>query len=112
MKKLSIMMIVFAFLLLCGGSMAFIKANSLISLLTSTSFSIALFICSIYMLKEKVAALYAATFIITGLHILFLIRFLKTFKMMPAGMMVLLTTLIGSICFSYLTKKVKEKAYE
>jgi len=101
----------FAFLLIFGGFFGFIKAHSIISLIISSIFGLTLLLCALFIHKEKIPALYIATSCICFLHLFFLYRFFKTFKLMPAGMFVLLTTALGAPLLHYLTNKIKEKSY-
>jgi uncharacterized membrane protein (UPF0136 family) len=112
MKIFSALIALFALILLSGGFMGYIKAGSLPSLTVSLIASTILFFSSYYIFFEKIQAFYLATFVIFSLHVFFVLRFLKTFSMMPAGLMVLLTTALGAPMFYYLTQRVKEKVYE
>jgi uncharacterized membrane protein (UPF0136 family) len=112
MRKFAIPISLFAVILIIGGFMGFIKAQSLVSLIVSSVFGCILLISAVFIYKDKLPGLYTATFSILVLHLFFLYRFFKTFKLMPAGLMVLLTTLLGAPLLSYLTKKVKESVYQ
>lgn len=101
----------FALLLIFGGFYGFIKAHSVMSLVISSIFGLSLLLCTLLIHKEKIPALYIATSCVCFLHIFFLYRFFKTFKFMPAGLFVLLTTALGAPLLSYLTKRIKEKSY-
>jgi uncharacterized membrane protein (UPF0136 family) len=107
MKKFTPFIVLFALLVLAGGVIGFIKSSSLISLVAAVCFAILLLVCSFGIYKEKIYALYLTTCIVLVLHGFFLIRFLKSYKLMPAGFMVLLTTSLGAPLLSYLTKKIK-----
>ena len=112
MKKFAIPVALFAAIVLSGGFYGFIKAHSVPSLVMSSISGLILLICSYLISKEKLAALYSATFVVVILHLFFLYRFFKTFKLMPAGMLVLLSTALGAPLLSYLTKKVRESAID
>ncbi len=112
MKIFSAFTAFFALMLIAGGLMGYIKAGSLASLAVSFIAATILFFSSYYIFFEKIQAFYTATLVIFSLHIFFVLRFLKTFSMMPAGLMVLLTTALGAPMFYYLTQRVKEKVYE
>lgn len=112
MKKFAIPIYLFAAILMAGGIFGFIKAHSIMSLLMSMVFGLALLICGALIHKEKLPALYTATFSIIFLHLFFLYRFFKTFKLMPAGLMVLLTTALGAPLLGYLTRRIKETVYQ
>jgi uncharacterized membrane protein (UPF0136 family) len=107
MKKFIPFIVLFSLLVLAGGVIGYIKSSSLVSLLVALCFTILLLGCSVGIYKEKIYALYLTTSIVLVLHGFFLIRFLKSYKLMPAGFMVLLTTCLGAPLLSYLTKKIK-----
>jgi uncharacterized membrane protein (UPF0136 family) len=101
----------FALLLILGGFYGFIKAHSIISLAISSFFGLILLLCTLLIYKEKIPALYVATACICFLHVFFLYRFFKKFKLMPAGLFVLITTALGAPLLYYLTNRIKEKSY-
>jgi len=111
MKRFTFPMALFAVLVLFGGLYGFLKAHSLPSLVVSSVAGVSLLTCCYLIYKEKLAALYSGTFIVVALHLFFLYRFFKTFKLMPAGIMVLMSTALGAPLLSYLTKKIRESAY-
>jgi uncharacterized membrane protein (UPF0136 family) len=87
---------IYIVLLVIGGLIGFLKAKSKISLLTSVAFGIVLGICALGRLPIEVS-----WGILSFLALFFLIRFLKTKKFMPGGMMTLLTfiTIIAVVWF-------------
>ena len=87
---------IYIVLLVIGGLIGFLKAKSKISLLTSVAFAIVLGICAMDVLPIEVS-----WGILSFLALFFLIRFLKTKKFMPGGMMTLLTfvTIIAVVWF-------------
>jgi uncharacterized membrane protein (UPF0136 family) len=112
MRVFSFCIIGFALILLSGGVMGYIKASSLPSLMVSSSAATILFFSSYYIYFEKMQAFILATVVVCSLHVFFVFRFLKTFSLMPAGLMVLLTTALGAPMFYYLTLRVKQKVYD
>lgn len=112
MKTFSAYIVLFALMLLSGGILGYLKAGSIPSLTVSLFAATILFFSSYYIYFEKIKAFYLATLVIFSLHVFFVFRFLKTFSMMPAGLMVLLTTALGAPMFYYLTQRVKEKVFE
>jgi uncharacterized membrane protein (UPF0136 family) len=112
MKKFALPITLFALMVLAGGIMGFMKAQSLPSLIMGLTFGVLLIAASYFVHKEKLYALYTATFSTIALHLFFLYRFFKTFKLMPSGIMVLLSTALGAALLSYLTKRVKETVYQ
>lgn len=112
MKKYSLLLSLFAAFLLAGGIMGFVKASSIASLVMSSICSFILFFCSYISSKEKIWGLYFASAMIVFLNIFFLFRFIKSFSLFPAGIMTVLSTLIGIPLLSYLTNRIKAKKYE
>jgi uncharacterized membrane protein (UPF0136 family) len=111
MKKYSLLISLFATFILCGGIMGYIKASSIASLVMSSIFAISLFFCSYVSYKEKLWGLCVASGLIVFLNIFFLIRFIKSFALFPAGVMTVLSTLVGIPLISFVTNKIKEKQY-
>ncbi len=111
MRKYSLLLSLFAAFLLCGGIMGYIKASSIASLVMSSIFAGLLFFCSYISSKGKMWGLYIASVLVVFLNIFFLIRFMKSFAIFPAGVMTVATTLFGIPLLSYLTHKIKEKKY-
>ena len=81
---------VYIVLLLVGGVMGFVKAGSRVSLITSVAFAVALAVCGYTSVPRGpllVVILQAL------LLVVFVARFAKTRKFMPAGLMVVATVL-------------------
>jgi uncharacterized membrane protein (UPF0136 family) len=74
-------------LLIVGGVMGFVKAGSKVSLITSVIFAIALALFAGRVLPWPPGA----DVLLVLLLVVFLIRYTKTKKFMPAGLMVVLT---------------------
>ena len=77
-------------LLLVGGVMGFVKAGSKVSLISSVAFAVALAICVFAAVPN---GLQVALVLQLVLIAVFVARFLKTKKFMPAGLMVVVTIL-------------------
>jgi len=81
---------VYIVLLLVGGLMGYLKAGSKVSLITSIVFAAALAVCG-YAAVPRGPLLVV---ILQGLLlVVFVARFAKTRKFMPAGLMVVVTTI-------------------
>lgn len=78
---------IYIVLLVVGGVMGFLKAKSKVSLVTSIVFAIALSLCAGGILGGR----YTADVILALLVVVFVIRYVKTKKFMPAGFLVILT---------------------
>jgi uncharacterized membrane protein (UPF0136 family) len=87
---------IYIVLLVIGGLIGFLKAKSKISLITSVAFAIVLAICALDKLRIEVA-----WGVLSFLALFFVLRFLKSKKFMPGGMMSLLTivTIIAVVWF-------------
>lgn len=103
MKKPSIVIWVYALLLLIGGLMGFIKANSLVSLLSSSIIALLFFVCGYFIRKGHATAYYFAAILTIFLLAFFGYRFALTHQFMPAGLM----TLLSALMISYLTLQRK-----
>lgn len=86
--------IAYALVLLLGGFIGYVTAGSLASLLTATFFAIAFLGLSIRLRKSCPFSKYGIIALAFSLFIFFSARFLLSYKIMPAGMMALL-----SLCF-------------
>jgi uncharacterized membrane protein (UPF0136 family) len=80
---------VYIVLLVLGGVMGYLKARSKVSLYTSIGFAAALSLCAIRLLPLQVA-----DWLMAALIVVFAIRFAKTRRLIPAGMMVIITILV------------------
>lgn len=87
--------------------MGFSQAHSLPSLIAGTVSAILLFACSLGMFKRSLLAYTLAMFLILALTIFFAYRFALTGKFMPAGMMIIISTL--SLVLVLMRRKKKPK---
>lgn len=78
---------IYIVLLVAGGLMGFIKAGSKISLFVSLGFAVALSLCATNIIQVK----HLTDIILAVLLVFFGMRFAKTKKFMPMGMMCLAT---------------------
>ena len=74
-------------LLVAGGVMGLIKARSKISLIASVAFAIPLSLCAMGMISDPVVA----DILLLVLLVFFGLRFAKSRKFMPAGLMSILS---------------------
>ena len=77
---------VYIVLLVVGGLMGFLKARSKISLIMSIIFAVPLALCALGYLS-----FFIANVLIGVLAVVFIIRFAKGRKFMPAGLMIVLS---------------------
>ena len=83
---LKIILWIYIALLVGGGMMGLIKAGSKISLITSVTFAVLLILCEFAVIRFEYAR-----WILLVLLVVFAIRFAKTKKFMPSGLLVILT---------------------
>jgi uncharacterized membrane protein (UPF0136 family) len=79
---------VYIVLLVLGGVMGYLKARSKVSLYTSVGFAAVLTLCAV-----RVIPIQVADWLMAALIVVFAIRFAKTRRMIPAGLMIILTIL-------------------
>lgn len=80
---------VYIVLLVAGGTVGFLKAQSKMSLLTSVGFAALLSLCALEIIRDPIVA----DIILVVLLIFFGMRVAKTKKFMPMGMMTLVTVI-------------------
>ena len=85
--------IVFGLLTIAGGAMGYVKAGSTISLVAGAISGILLIVAALLLPSHAVIALVLGGFISLLLAVQFVPAFVRTGKMMPAGMMSLLSIL-------------------
>jgi len=103
MKQKAILVGCYALLNLVGGTIGYVVAHSLISLIASSFFALCLLICSLFIGKKQMVAYHIATFLTACLFTFFTYRFLLTYKFIPGGMM----ALISGILLTYLIRAKK-----
>jgi uncharacterized membrane protein (UPF0136 family) len=79
---------IYVTLLLAGGVVGFVKAGSKISLVTSAIFAVAL--CATGIIKP----FYITRIILGILAVVFCVRYLKTSKFMPSGLILLFSVVV------------------
>lgn len=103
MKEKAIIIGCYALLILVGGIIGHLVANSLISLIVSSVIAGMLLICSGLILGGNMPAYHAATFITAFLLAFFTYRFFLTYKIAPGGIM----AVISGILLVYLISQRK-----
>lgn len=85
---MSIILGVYIVLLVVGGVMGFVKAGSKVSLVTSLIFAAALAICAFGGVPRGLAIAHGLQVVLLAV---FIARYVKTKKFMPAGLMIAVT---------------------
>ena len=78
---------IYIVLLVIGGLIGFLKGKSKVSLIMSASFAALLALCAAGIVFQY----YVADILLAALLVVFAMRLAKTKKLMPAGMMLILT---------------------
>ena len=78
---------IYIIVLVAGGLFGFLKAKSRVSLIMSAAFAAALSLCAAGIVFQP----YVADILLAALLVVFAMRLTKTRKMMPAGLMLILT---------------------
>jgi uncharacterized membrane protein (UPF0136 family) len=81
---------IYIVLLIVGGLMGFIKGKSKISLITSTIFAVILALVAL----GKITPAYIAEIVVALVLVVFVARFIRTKKIMPAGMMMVVSLIV------------------
>jgi uncharacterized membrane protein (UPF0136 family) len=106
MKAKAIIVGCYAVLILIGGVIGHLVANSLASLIASSIFALLLFVCAALIRKGNLMAYHIATFLVASLLGFFTYRFFLTYKLAPGGIM----ALISGVLFIYLFTQRKKLA--
>jgi len=85
----SLILWIYTGLLLAGGLMGYLKAGSKISIIMSVAFAVPLVVCALGVWPALVADA-----LIGAILIVFVIRYAKGRKFMPAGLMIVLSVLV------------------
>lgn len=86
---------IYVALLIVGGLMGFIKGKSKVSLITSTIFAVILALVAL----GKITPAYIAEIVVGIVLVVFIARFARTKKIMPAGMMMVASIIVLILLF-------------
>ena len=78
---------IYIILLLIGGLIGFFRGKSTISLIMSAAFAAALSLCAANIIFQS----YVADILLAALLVVFAMRLAKTKKLMPSGLMLIIT---------------------
>lgn len=84
-------LLVYIVLLLVGGLIGYFKGKSAVSLVMSAIFAAALIVCAVPGVLPETFSQNVANVLMAALLVVFGIRWAKTKKFMPAGLMLILT---------------------
>lgn len=99
MKTNALVISVYALIVVAGGVFGYIKADSLPSLIMGISFGLLLLASGWAMLKKSTLAHFSAVTLTAILALFFLYRLAITWKVMPAGMMAIISLLVLAYFF-------------
>lgn len=91
MKKTSSVVLIYGLLILIGGFMGHYKAASTPSLISGIVFGVLLLIASFGIFKKKIWGQWSALILAFVLDAFFTLRFAKTMKFFPSGVMSLIS---------------------
>lgn len=86
-------LLVYIVLLLVGGLIGYFKGKSAVSLVMSAIFAAALTVCAVPGILPEAFSQNVANVLMAALLVVFGIRWAKTKKFMPAGLMLVLTVI-------------------
>lgn len=94
MKLSALIVMLYSLMLLLGGMIGFLKAQSLVSLIMGASFALATFASAFLMLKGNIAGWWSSLILTLFLTGFFGVRFYLSHKMMPGGVMLVLSLVV------------------
>lgn len=94
MKTKSVIIAIYALLILVGGLVGYFVAGSFASLISGGLSGVSLIICSIFIWKRKLLAYDIAIGLMCLLLVFFCYRFLSTHQIAPSGVLGFLTMLL------------------
>lgn len=94
MKKKSIIVVIYAALMIVGGLMGYLKAESLASLISGGGSGLLLLGCSLFIWKRSLKAYDITIGILCCLLAFFCYRFISTHQIVPSGVLLLVTSLV------------------
>lgn len=106
MKKKSIVIGCYALLILIGGIIGYIVANSLASLIASSVIALILFGCAGLIWKENMIAYQIAITLVACLVAFFTYRFFLSYKLAPGGIMAIISGVLWIYLFTQRKKMI------
>lgn len=103
---------VYSIAILAGGVIGYLKANSLVSLVMGVSFTLILILSMWAIAFNRVLGNYSALGVATTLFFFFTYRFLGSYALFPAGMMMALSLfMMGIMIFPFFKSQIQEKSH-
>lgn len=99
-KLISFQFLIFGLLLIAGGVMGYLKAQSIISLCLGSIFGLIQLISALFILKKRVYAVYTAFSTTLLLDLVFFVRYWKTEAFFPGAMSILTSLLLLSAYYT------------
>ena len=97
MQTSALIVIVYGLLVLVGGVMGYVKAKSLPSLISGVLFGVLLLISGVGIQQGAKASLIIALTLTVVLLVIMGLRFVKSKKFMPAGLIALLSAITAAL---------------
>lgn len=94
MRFNGVVVVFYALLVMIGGMIGFIKANSVPSLVMGVTFALGLLLSAVAMIKGIKRGYYAAIALAAILTVFFVYRYAISQQMMPAGFMSILSIVV------------------
>lgn len=110
MKRASLTLLFYGFLLLVGGVMGKLKGGSTISLTVGTLSGLFFIIASIGLRKNHLFSVYSSLVALVLLDAFFTFRYLYTLSFFPSGLFCLLTLVTLSIAVTFIRKELPRKS--
>jgi uncharacterized membrane protein (UPF0136 family) len=97
MQNTAIEIWIYGVIIILGGIMGFVKVGSKASLISGVGMGLALLVCGYGVSRGSVDSLMVAVVIAALLLVIFAIRFAKTKRFMPGGLLAILSLLAVAI---------------
>ncbi len=108
MKKTATILLVYGSLIILGGLRAYLVKGSVISIIMASTFGALILLGSALSYKKRIFGAYFGLILTLLLDAVFSYRFISSMKFMPAGMLMVLSTLTLLL----LTKTTREEKSE
>ncbi len=107
-SKASLMLFIYAFIVMLGGIIGFIKAHSGASLMMGLLFGTLLMVSAFAVYKRKVVGIWISLALVLILDAFFTYRFMQTLRFLPSGLFSLLSLITLFLMIFELRRDSKE----